>query len=195
MQILFWTLCFSGPNARKELACFKGITTNQWYLIRILCLLCKQDTAGKYRELAAKKCHHVPKPTVELQRSCTLAECPVRTTPGVHRWSKYHHVYPQPQPQPPPQPPSAAEWHSSPWSQVCWAGQPLCSSGWKMFNVVTNTEGRLATVHSDVWRGSAGQDGSVSGQGNALCWLRLSSQAISVTGLQHQLLPTAGEER
>uniref|UniRef100_A0A4W6EP34 ADAM metallopeptidase with thrombospondin type 1 motif 16 n=1 Tax=Lates calcarifer TaxID=8187 RepID=A0A4W6EP34_LATCA len=50
----------------------------------------EKDAAGKYRELAAKKCHHVPKPTVELQRSCTL---------------------------PLPQPPSWPEWHSSPWSQ------------------------------------------------------------------------------
>lgn len=74
-----------------------------------------QDAAGKYRELAAKKCHHVPKPTVELQRICSLAECPTRTTPPVHRWNMFHHTYP---PQPLPQPPSRAEWYSSPWSQV-----------------------------------------------------------------------------
>uniref|UniRef100_A0A7N6BCN7 ADAM metallopeptidase with thrombospondin type 1 motif, 16 n=1 Tax=Anabas testudineus TaxID=64144 RepID=A0A7N6BCN7_ANATE len=54
-----------------------------------------KDTAGKYRELAAKKCHHVPKPTVELHRPCIMASCPVRTTPPVYQW----------------------EWHSSPWSQ------------------------------------------------------------------------------
>lgn len=64
-----------------------------------------------------------------------------------------------------------------------------------MFYVVANTGGRLAAVHGDMWRGSAGQDGTVSGQGSALCWLRPSSQAINVTGMQHQLLPTAGEER
>uniref|UniRef100_A0A672HX59 ADAM metallopeptidase with thrombospondin type 1 motif, 16 n=1 Tax=Salarias fasciatus TaxID=181472 RepID=A0A672HX59_SALFA len=51
----------------------------------------EKDAAGKYRELAAKKCHHVPKPMVELHRACTLAECP-----------------------PPVQ---VAEWFSSPWSQ------------------------------------------------------------------------------
>ncbi|KAM3615039.1 uncharacterized protein V6R79_022589 [Siganus canaliculatus] len=74
----------------------------------------EKDTAGKYRELAAKKCHHVPKPSVELQRACVLPECPVRTTPPLHRWSTYHRTYaPQPLPQPPPQ----AEWHSSAWSQ------------------------------------------------------------------------------
>uniref|UniRef100_A0A3Q3GUF0 ADAM metallopeptidase with thrombospondin type 1 motif, 16 n=1 Tax=Kryptolebias marmoratus TaxID=37003 RepID=A0A3Q3GUF0_KRYMA len=50
----------------------------------------EKDTAGKYRELAAKKCFHVPKPTVELQRPCILAECPTRPTPP---------------------------WNSSPWSQ------------------------------------------------------------------------------
>lgn len=92
---------------------------NQQYLmqkIKIFLVCIKQDTAGKYRELAAKKCHHVPKPIVELQRHCMLAECPVRTTPAIHRWSTYHHTYP---PQPVPHPPSPAEWHSSPWSQVC----------------------------------------------------------------------------
>ncbi|XP_037641856.1 A disintegrin and metalloproteinase with thrombospondin motifs 16 [Sebastes umbrosus] len=75
----------------------------------------EKDTAGKYRELAAKKCHHVPKPTVELQRPCILSECPVRTTPPIHRWSTHHRTHPpQPLPQPPP---PRAEWHSSPWSQ------------------------------------------------------------------------------
>ncbi|XP_068452431.1 A disintegrin and metalloproteinase with thrombospondin motifs 16 [Clinocottus analis] len=75
----------------------------------------EKDTAGKYRELAAKKCHHVPKPTVELQRPCTPAECPARTTPPVHRWSVHHLPHHPPQPLPAPPPP--AEWHSSPWSQ------------------------------------------------------------------------------
>lgn len=91
-----------------------SVTCGRGYQTRFI-KCAEKDTAGKYRELAAKKCHHVPKPTVELQRSCTLAECPVRTTPNVHRWSTYHHAYPQPQP--PPQPPSPVEWHSSPWSQ------------------------------------------------------------------------------
>lgn len=74
-----------------------------------------QDAAGKYRELTDKKCHHVPKPAVELQRQCLLKECPVRTTPALHRWSTYHHTFPQPLPHPS----AAAEWSSSPWSQVC----------------------------------------------------------------------------
>ncbi|XP_072250752.1 A disintegrin and metalloproteinase with thrombospondin motifs 16 [Leuresthes tenuis] len=74
----------------------------------------EKDTAGKYRELAAKKCHHVSKPTVELQRPCILAECPVRMTPPVHRWRTPHHIYP---PQPLPHPPPLPEWHSSSWSQ------------------------------------------------------------------------------
>ncbi|XP_056901633.1 A disintegrin and metalloproteinase with thrombospondin motifs 16 [Takifugu flavidus] len=73
----------------------------------------EKDTAGKYRELTDKKCHHVPKPAVELQRPCVLKECPVRTTPALHRWSPYHHTFPQPLPHPPP----PAEWRSSPWSQ------------------------------------------------------------------------------
>uniref|UniRef100_A0A3P8UW88 ADAM metallopeptidase with thrombospondin type 1 motif 16 n=1 Tax=Cynoglossus semilaevis TaxID=244447 RepID=A0A3P8UW88_CYNSE len=70
----------------------------------------EKDTAGKYRELAAKKCHHVPKPTVDLQRPCILAECPVRTTAPVHRWNMRHRTSPA-------QPPPRAEWQQSPWSQ------------------------------------------------------------------------------
>lgn len=73
-----------------------------------------QDAAGKYRELADKKCHHVPKPAVQLQRPCLLKDCPVRTTPAIHRWSTYHHTFPQPLPHPP----APAEWVPSAWSQV-----------------------------------------------------------------------------
>ncbi|TKS81811.1 disintegrin and metalloproteinase with thrombospondin motifs 16 [Collichthys lucidus] len=90
-----------------------SVTCGQGYQARFI-KCAEKDTAGKYRELAAKKCHHVPKPTVELQRPCTMAECPVRTTPPVHRWSTYHRTY---APQPLPQPPPRAEWRTSPWSQ------------------------------------------------------------------------------
>uniref|UniRef100_A0A3B5ANX1 ADAM metallopeptidase with thrombospondin type 1 motif 16 n=1 Tax=Stegastes partitus TaxID=144197 RepID=A0A3B5ANX1_9TELE len=66
-----------------------SVTCGRGYQARFI-KCAEKDTAGKYRELAAKKCHHVPKPTVELQKPCIL-----------------------PQPHPPPRP----EWHSSPWSQ------------------------------------------------------------------------------
>ncbi|XP_028986164.1 A disintegrin and metalloproteinase with thrombospondin motifs 16 [Betta splendens] len=70
----------------------------------------EKDAAGKYRELAAKKCHHLPKPAVELRRPCTLAACPERAPPPVYPWSVHHRLL---TPQPPPQP----AWHASPWSQ------------------------------------------------------------------------------
>uniref|UniRef100_A0A3P8TCT5 ADAM metallopeptidase with thrombospondin type 1 motif 16 n=1 Tax=Amphiprion percula TaxID=161767 RepID=A0A3P8TCT5_AMPPE len=66
-----------------------SVTCGRGYQTRFI-KCAEKDTAGKYRELAAKKCHHVPKPTVELQKPCIL-----------------------PQPHPPPRP----GWHSSPWSQ------------------------------------------------------------------------------
>uniref|UniRef100_A0A3Q2WFH6 ADAM metallopeptidase with thrombospondin type 1 motif, 16 n=1 Tax=Haplochromis burtoni TaxID=8153 RepID=A0A3Q2WFH6_HAPBU len=69
-----------------------SVTCGRGYQARFI-KCAEKDTAGKYRELAPKKCHHVPKPIVELQKPCILAECPV--------------------PHPPPRP----EWRSSPWSQ------------------------------------------------------------------------------
>ncbi|XP_037533012.1 A disintegrin and metalloproteinase with thrombospondin motifs 16 isoform X2 [Nematolebias whitei] len=74
----------------------------------------EKDAAGKYRELTDKKCHHVPKPTVELQRPCTLSECPTRTTPPVHQWRTPHHSHPS---APLPHIPLSPRWNSSPWSQ------------------------------------------------------------------------------
>ncbi|XP_034467875.1 A disintegrin and metalloproteinase with thrombospondin motifs 16 [Hippoglossus hippoglossus] len=86
-----------------------SVTCGRGYQTRFI-KCAEKDTAGKYRELAAKKCHHVPKPTVELQKACILSDCPVRTTPPVHRWNTHHRTHP---PQPPPRP----DWHSSPWTQ------------------------------------------------------------------------------
>ncbi|CAL8289351.1 unnamed protein product [Merluccius merluccius] len=78
----------------------------------------EKDTAGKYRELAAKKCHHVPKPSVELQRPCVLANCPpARTTPpGHYPWNPRQRLHP-PAPPPPAQPQPPPDWYSSPWAQ------------------------------------------------------------------------------
>ncbi|XP_006804459.1 A disintegrin and metalloproteinase with thrombospondin motifs 16 [Neolamprologus brichardi] len=87
-----------------------SVTCGRGYQARFI-KCAEKDTAGKYRELAPKKCHHVPKPIVELQKPCILAECPVRTTQSVlYQWKTHHRSYPA---HPPPRP----EWRSSPWSQ------------------------------------------------------------------------------
>ncbi|MED6267029.1 hypothetical protein CHARACLAT_008038 [Characodon lateralis] len=98
----------------------------------------EKDTAGKYRELTAKKCNHVPKPKVELQRPCILAECPTRTTPPVHRWRTPHHPYP---PQPLPQAPLSAQWYSSPWSQC----SETCGGGVQARTVQCQIQGKPST--------------------------------------------------
>ncbi len=54
----------------------------------------EKDVAGKYKELSGRKCQHVPKPSMELQRSCVLSDCPVAS------------------------PHSRPGWYSSPWSQA-----------------------------------------------------------------------------
>ncbi|XP_030639093.1 A disintegrin and metalloproteinase with thrombospondin motifs 16 [Chanos chanos] len=68
-----------------SVTCGKGLQTRF-----IKCA--EKDVVGKYRELAPKKCHHVPKPSVELQRACVLADCPS----AIHQ---------------------KADWYTSPWSQ------------------------------------------------------------------------------
>ncbi|XP_061772178.1 A disintegrin and metalloproteinase with thrombospondin motifs 16 isoform X1 [Nerophis ophidion] len=86
-----------------------SVTCGRGYQARFI-KCAEKDTAGKYRELAAKKCHHIPRPIVELQRHCIFAECPVRTTPSVQRWNAHHYTHaPLPLPRP--------EWRTTPWSQ------------------------------------------------------------------------------
>uniref|UniRef100_A0A3Q2SX69 ADAM metallopeptidase with thrombospondin type 1 motif 16 n=1 Tax=Fundulus heteroclitus TaxID=8078 RepID=A0A3Q2SX69_FUNHE len=80
----------------------------------------EKDTAGKYRELTAKKCYHVPKPKVELQRSCILAECPTRLLPQVT---------------------ASPEWHSSPWSQC----SVTCGGGVQARTVQCQIQGKPST--------------------------------------------------
>ncbi|XP_061531476.1 A disintegrin and metalloproteinase with thrombospondin motifs 16 [Phycodurus eques] len=82
-----------------------SVTCGRGYQARFI-KCAEKDAAGKYRELAGKKCHHIPRPKVELQRPCTSAECLVRPTPSVQRWNAHHH-HPLPRP----------EWRASPWSQ------------------------------------------------------------------------------
>lgn len=55
--------------------------------------------SGKYRELASKKCLHLPQPGLELERPCTLFPCPK------------HRLYAAAGP-------PRASWVASPWSQV-----------------------------------------------------------------------------
>ena len=59
--------------------------------------------SGKYRELASKKCLHLPQPQLELQRACAPFPCPKRPAFAAAG-------------------PSRAGWFASPWSQVGMKG-------------------------------------------------------------------------
>lgn len=127
-----------------------------------------QDTAGKYRELTDKKCHHVPKPAVDLQKPCLLKECPVQATPAFHRWSTYRHTFPQPLPHPPP----PAEWISSPWSQVC-----LLVERWHSRR---SSQCRFCVLHSAQWR-----VGEACKVGQSSVWSRGNHLLAAPTILNH----------
>ncbi|XP_077454766.1 A disintegrin and metalloproteinase with thrombospondin motifs 16 isoform X1 [Stigmatopora argus] len=126
-QTLQDTLCANLPKPAGQESCFIKRCPKQrkvhwfvstWQECSVTCghgyqarfIKCaEKDAAGKYRELAAKKCHHIPRPKVELHQLCTLAECQVPPTPSVHHWNVLHHHPTLPFPRP--------EWHTSPWSQ------------------------------------------------------------------------------
>ena len=75
--------------------------------------------SGKYRELASKKCSHLPKPSLELERACAPLPCP-RHPPFAAAG------------------PSRSSWFASPWSQVgealrSWrVGEHSLAWGWPL---------------------------------------------------------------
>ncbi|XP_017565799.2 A disintegrin and metalloproteinase with thrombospondin motifs 16 isoform X1 [Pygocentrus nattereri] len=69
-----------------------SVTCGKGVQVRVLKCV-EKDTVGKHRDLALKKCQHLPKPSAELQRACVQPDCP--SIPRLHR----------------------PDWYNSPWSQ------------------------------------------------------------------------------
>ncbi|XP_076971227.1 A disintegrin and metalloproteinase with thrombospondin motifs 16 [Tamandua tetradactyla] len=109
-------LCTSEPKPKTQEACLlkrcqkpKKLLwlVSAWSECSVTCerglqkrfLRCAEKyVSGKYRELASKKCSHLPRPSLELDRTCALIPCP--------KHPLYAAVGPP-----------RSSWFASPWSQ------------------------------------------------------------------------------
>ncbi|KAH0511748.1 A disintegrin and metalloproteinase with thrombospondin motifs 16 [Microtus ochrogaster] len=116
-QLLHDAACTSEPKPRTHEVCLlkrchkhKKLQwlVSAWSQCSVTCergtqqrvLRCAEKyVSGKYRELVSKKCLHLPKPDLELERACALFPCP-KNLP-------YSAAGPQ-----------RGSWFASPWSQV-----------------------------------------------------------------------------
>ncbi|XP_028638577.1 A disintegrin and metalloproteinase with thrombospondin motifs 16 [Grammomys surdaster] len=115
-QLLHDTACTSEPKPRTHEVCLlkrchkhKKLQwlVSAWSQCSVTCqrgtqqriLRCAEKyISGKYRELATRKCLHLPKPDLELERACGLIPCPK------------HSLYAAAGP-------PRGSWFASPWSQ------------------------------------------------------------------------------
>nr|XP_019598944.1 PREDICTED: A disintegrin and metalloproteinase with thrombospondin motifs 16 isoform X1 [Rhinolophus sinicus] len=138
-QLLPDVLCSSAPRPRTHEACLlkrchkhKKLQwlVSAWSQCSVTCergtqtrfLRCAEKyVSGKYRELASKKCWHLPQPNLELERTCALFPCPKHPLFAAAG-------------------PPRASWFASPWSQ-CTAS---CGGGVQTRSVQCLAGGRPA---------------------------------------------------
>ncbi|XP_036081423.1 A disintegrin and metalloproteinase with thrombospondin motifs 16 isoform X2 [Rousettus aegyptiacus] len=133
-------LCSAEPRPRTHEACLRGRCrppsglqwlVSAWSQCSVTCdrgtqkrvfRCAEKHVSGRYQEVAARKCRHLPPPGLERERACTLSPCPGR-------------------------PPLAAagppwgRWFASPWSQ-CTAS---CGGGVQTRSVQCVAGGRPAS--------------------------------------------------
>uniref|UniRef100_A0A4W2H5V3 ADAM metallopeptidase with thrombospondin type 1 motif 16 n=1 Tax=Bos indicus x Bos taurus TaxID=30522 RepID=A0A4W2H5V3_BOBOX len=138
-QLLPDAVCTTEPKPRTHEACLLRRChkhrklqwlVSAWSQCSVTCergtqkrfLKCAEKyVSGKYRELASKKCLHLPQPQLELQRACAPFPCPKRPAFAAAG-------------------PPRASWFASPWSQ-CTAS---CGGGMQMRSVQCLAGGRPA---------------------------------------------------
>ncbi|KAI4574359.1 hypothetical protein MJG53_020923, partial [Ovis ammon polii x Ovis aries] len=138
-QLLPDAVCTTQPKPRTHEACLlrrchkhKKLQwlVSAWSQCSVTCergtqkrfLKCAEKyVSGKYRELASRKCLHLPQPQLELQRACTRFPCPKRPAFAAAG-------------------PPRAGWFASPWSQ-CTAS---CGGGVQTRSVQCLAGGRPA---------------------------------------------------
>uniref|UniRef100_A0A4W3HNI1 ADAM metallopeptidase with thrombospondin type 1 motif 16 n=1 Tax=Callorhinchus milii TaxID=7868 RepID=A0A4W3HNI1_CALMI len=105
--ILTWSECST--------SCGKGVQKRH-----LKCAV--KDASGKYKDYAYKRCHHLPKPNIELERACILSACPRSSNDRVLSNA-------------------LASWYASPWSQC----SVTCGGGVRARGVQCLAYGRPTT--------------------------------------------------
>ncbi|XP_025061578.1 A disintegrin and metalloproteinase with thrombospondin motifs 16 isoform X2 [Alligator sinensis] len=154
-----------------SVTCGKGIQ-------RRLLKCTEKYVSGKYRDLAPKKCSHLQKPNLDLEKDCILAVCPKHPIYSAVSYTR-------------------GSWYSSPWSQdefkeiMKFTGQSterFDVNQLNQFCLTPITEKISMSVHSNLWWWCASAVCAMPGIWQTSHGLSPAPEAYHLPSLQHKLL-------